>query len=260
MLLGLTGCAAPGAKLRALAVDFGFQEITLQGQPFVHASFLHGGTSAGHVLHVYIEGDGRPFPRLGEFAVDPTSRDPLMLKLMRLDPAPSLYLGRPCYNGLYNKEHCTPIYWTSRRYAPEVVQSMLIALRAYLATAPFDDIVLIGHSGGGTLAMLMARQLPQTRALVTIAANLDIVTWAQMHGYTPLTGSLNPAHDVNHTATFYQLHLAGAEDREVPYQIIAKGLGDSGAPTLRVVDGFDHNCCWETYWSGILHELAVRHW
>ena len=38
-------------------------------------------------LHVYIEGDGTPYVARHDFAADPTPRNPLMLRLMTLDPA-----------------------------------------------------------------------------------------------------------------------------------------------------------------------------
>jgi hypothetical protein len=102
-------------------------------------------------LHVYIEGDGRPFLEPTTVAFDPTPRDPLMLRLMALDPAPSVYLGRPCYFGLDHDRGCNPAYWTVRRFAPEVVDSLAAALRSEAARSAARSIELYGHSGGGTL-------------------------------------------------------------------------------------------------------------
>ncbi len=51
---------------------------------------------------------------------------------------------------------CGPLLWTHRRYSPEVVASMVAALRSFLSMHPFRRVVLIGYSGGGTIAWLMA--------------------------------------------------------------------------------------------------------
>jgi membrane-bound lytic murein transglycosylase len=67
----------------------------------------------------------------------------------------------------------TPLLWTHLRYSPEVVASMVSALRRFLTLHPSRRVVLIGYSGGGTLAWLMAGQVSETAAIVTVAANLD---------------------------------------------------------------------------------------
>jgi pimeloyl-ACP methyl ester carboxylesterase len=51
---------------------------------------------------------------------------------------------------------------------------MQAALERILASGHFDGVVLIGYSGGGTLAMLLAARVPETRGVITIAGNLDI--------------------------------------------------------------------------------------
>ena len=70
---------------------------------------------------------------------------------------------------------------------------MAAALSDILQRRPYQGLVLIGYSGGGVLAMLLAEQFPATQAVVTVAGNLDTDAWAIEHGYSPLRGSLNPA-------------------------------------------------------------------
>ena len=73
------------------------------------------------------------------------------------------------------------------------MSSMASALRRYLSRGDIDRLVWLGYSGGGTLAMLLAPRFDQTTDVVTVAANLDIDAWTDRHGYSRLSGSLNPA-------------------------------------------------------------------
>ena len=199
-------------------------------------------------LHVYIEGDGTPFIRGTQVAGDPTPRKPVALRLMKRDRAFSVYVGRPCYWGLAASQNCDPSLWTNKRYSAEVVESMRAAIRKQLNEHGAKRLVLIGHSGGGTLAMLLAPHFEETTAVITIAANLDIDAWADLHGYTRLDGSLNPATQPPLPDRIKQIHLAGGRDRNVPPHLI---------PNAIVYPRFTHSCCWEREWPQILRRAGV---
>ena len=117
-----------------------------------------------------------------EINADPTPRKLIMLDLMKQDSAPALYLGRPCYFSVASSPPCAPRHWTYERYSSEIVESMANVLEKFLAAHPFDKVRLFGLSGGGTLVTLLAHRLPQPIAVVTLAANLDIDGWADLHG------------------------------------------------------------------------------
>src|SRR6185436_12059458 len=117
---------------------------------------------------------------------DPTPRHPLMLQLMTLDSAPSVYVGRPCYFGLANDPPCTPRDWTLDRFSPRIVDSMASVIEQLRAGRGTDAIELYGHSGGAALAVLLAARLGGVQRIVTIAGNLDVEAWTTYHGYTPL--------------------------------------------------------------------------
>lgn len=205
------------------------------------------------MLHVYIEGDGQPFLAPTMVALDPTPHDPLMLRLMALDPAPSVYLGRPCYFGLNHDPGCNPAYWTVRRFAPEVVDSLAAALRSEVDRSKARSVELFGHSGGGTLAVLLAHRVPAVTRVVTIGANLDTAAWCSLHHYTPLLGSLNPV-DLGPTAQSIQLlHLVGSDDTNTPPQLVESAASRTGASgTVRIIQGYTHNCCWQEIWGRTL--------
>jgi pimeloyl-ACP methyl ester carboxylesterase len=221
------------------------------GTAFQHVVWSRAGRSS-RSLHVYLDGDGTPW-RTWDPATDPTPRNPLVLRLMALDPNPSLYLGRPCYHGLSEVPPCASRLWTAERYSEAVVSSMAAALRRVLATKELDRLVWFGYSGGGTLATLLAPRFTETTDLVTIAANLDIDAWADLHGYSPLSGSLNPARQPPVPARIRQRHYAGGRDEVIPREVVARALADPN--TLIVIPSYDHRCCWEAMWPALLAEV-----
>ncbi len=252
----LGGCSSPGKALQQQAEQAGARPLLLTGRPFLHQSYYRPGN--GKRLHVYLEGDGTPWIFPTRTAPDPTSREPVALQMMALDPAPVLYLGRPCYNGLAESPDCSVHYWTGGRYSEAVVSSLQVALEDFLRQHSFSQLVLIGYSGGGTLATLLAPRIGRTLALVTLAANLDIDRWTGLHGYSPLADSLNPA--LMPAPAVAQLHFAGNRDRVVPLSLIRSVIGRWPGARLTILDRVDHHCCWVKLWPQLLQqidELAV---
>ncbi|MBI5890663.1 MAG: alpha/beta hydrolase [Nitrosomonadales bacterium] len=251
----LTGCSTPSQRFEAKATGFGFSKEVLQGEGFRHVVYFKSGKVAETAaLHVYLDGDGTPWVRKGVAASDPSPRNPLMLDLMLLDSAPAVYLGRPCYSGLNSDRGCTSEVWTDRRYSETVVRSMSIVLE-HLAV-DYDKIILIGHSGGGTLAMLLAEQQTKLDTIVTIAANLDTARWVALHKQRPLTGSLNPADRPPLPAHIRQMHFAGREDDNVPPAIILDAIARQPGTMFRVIPGQDHSCCWREVWPEMLGQIS----
>jgi hypothetical protein len=253
----LVACATSAERFDRRANALGFASIGLQGAGFHHLAYVAGALERSNTLHVYVEHDGTPWLDLTHAAADPTPRAPLALELMAQDAGPRLFLGRPCY--FASKEEpqpiCTPLLWTHLRYSPEVVASMVAALRRFLTLHPFRRVVLIGYSGGGTLAWLMASHVPETAEIVTVAANLDTDDWTRIHGYSPLAGSLNPALMPPLPATVGQLHYVGGRDRNVPPSVVQSFARRHPEARVIEVSDFDHQCCWVERWPKLLEEL-----
>jgi len=252
-LLVIAACASPAARFQERATALGFHRSVIDGIGFEHVVYWRAGAAGSQSLHVYLDGDGRPWAR-GQPAPDPTPRRPLVLELMALDPAPVAYLGRPCYHGQAAAIGCGPQLWTSARYSEAVVASMAAATRRLLERGGFAQVRWFGYSGGGTLAMLLGSRTPETASVVTVAANLDIELWARINGYARLTGSLNPADGPGLPIRVRQRHYAGADDHIVPPRVVAAGPITAG--TLVVVPGYDHRCCWTALWPEILRDLT----
>ncbi|NEX22407.1 alpha/beta hydrolase [Thiorhodococcus mannitoliphagus] len=224
----------------------------VSGAGFEHVVFSRGDLRTTERIHVYLEGDGLPWRSRHRIASDPTPRNPLALRLMALDPSPSIYLGRPCYFGLAQADGCSPWLWTDARYGAEVVDSMVAALKALLPADGPPPLTLIGYSGGGVLAALMAPRLGGEVRVVTLAANLDIDAWADHHGYSRLSGSINPANEPPIGASIMQLHLMGARDREVPPATVARFMAVNPGAQRRLFSDSDHRCCWLDDWPALL--------
>lgn len=253
-LLVLTALVA-GCTAVLDTTDYGFREAVnnrvLEGMPFTHRTVFKPGE--GRRLNVYIEGDGRPWATRVTRAEDPTPRRALMLDLMSQDPGAALFLGRPCYF-LRSDTHCdSDKWWTSHRYAQEVVDSMAAVLDQF--AGDYDSLQLIGHSGGGTLAYLLAAQRPEVTAVVTLAANLNLTLWARDHRYAPLYGSKNPLEVTPLPPRIRQYHFLGSLDANVRPEIIESVVSGQPSAQLTIVAGVDHVCCWASLWPELLAQL-----
>ena len=248
----LFACAAAPDRTQQRAIELGYVRLELEGSAFAHVAFFKPGEPRTS-LHVYIEHDGIPWITLTQPSADPTPRRLIMLEMMASDSAPSLYLGRPCYFGLSTRAPCEPIWWTHRRFSPEVVSSMNAAVSAFLATNPhIERLEVYGFSGGGVLAVLMAPGIPQTQRVITAAAPLDIDAWTTLHGYSTLAGSLSPMRQPPLAVRIAQLHLVGGRDDVVTIDMVRPFVERQSGAELRSLETFDHHCCWERTWTSVI--------
>lgn len=252
----LTACiGGPPREWRRLQAA-GYQIEPISGAAYQHMIYRRTSGDSTSLLHVYIEHDGQPWIDGGRRpARDPTPRHPVMRTLMQRDSGPHLFLGRPCYDGLVNSEHCEARVWTHARYSEEVVESMAMALRAEIARSGARAVRLFGHSGGGTLAVLLAYRVAQVRSVVTLAANLSVAQWAQLHGYSPLNGSLDPMTMPALPGSIEQIHYVGEVDGNTPPRLAEAYARAHPGAVVRVVARTDHLCCWEQLWPSLLGAL-----
>lgn len=250
LLCCLCACQAPPAALQ-LAEQANLHSELRQGGLFQHRIIaprtLLAGQQAPSSLTVFIEGDGRPWRHGYYVARQPDGRRPLALELMLTTDQPSLYLGRPCYLGQERSTGCDPVYWTSHRYSADVVASLLVVLKQLLAELGNPPLRLVGYSGGGAIATLMASELPAGSVVVTLAGNLDIDGWSKRHAYLPLAGSLNPIVHAD-MARVRHHHYVGAEDHNVPAALV-EGFRIIHGGRVTIIEQVDHRCCWLEHWS-----------
>lgn len=257
-LLWLSACAfQPQTAQRNLCTDCDYQRLSARGFE-LETYWRQTGNFAHHpLIHIYLEGDGQPWSRGRWPAANPSSRRLTALQLMTLDPNPSIYLNRPCYGLNHMPDQCTPDLWTSGRYSREVVKTMQAALDQLKEKYPQKRWLLIGHSGGGSLAMLIAQGRDDVAGIITLAANLDTDAWTRHFGYLPLDRSLNPATMPPLPRHIPRSHFAADGDAQVPESLVADAAERDEHARFILLPG-DHHCCWKEYWPGILHEMAAQ--
>jgi pimeloyl-ACP methyl ester carboxylesterase len=252
----LSGCSTNGQRIDQLAAQAGLQKNRVMAGPYSLVVYEKRPVPTNirrSRLLVYIEGDGLPWGGSGmRPAADPTTGNPLALRMMLSVPGPSIYVSRPCYQEA--DVHCTAEDWTGGRYAQRIVDSMSGAIAKESRRLGFDEIVLVGYSGGGALAVLIGEQLPQATGVITIGANLDVAAWATHHGYLPLATSLNPALS-QRPHSWPEFHFAGATDQVVPTATVDPYFRRYPRARRTLIDHADHVCCWEDDWPALLAEV-----
>jgi len=221
---------------------------------FVLLSYRRGLRTSSTTVHVYIEGDGRGW-RAGRAPRNPTPTSPMGLRLAAQDPAAAvLWIGRPCmYLPKPAADRCALKWWTSHRYAAAVVDAINTVITRVVGTR---NVMLIGHSGGGALAALVASRRDDVTALLTVSSPLDLRYWTEQGNMTPLYGSLSPLDVAHLLAALPQRHLVGSEDRVVPAEVVRRFMRALPSPAraqLQVKTGFTHQCCWERDWPQLLN-------
>lgn len=244
------GCASPLHRAERIATEADLRPLVLDGAGLHHRAFARTGP-AREPLAIFIDGDGSPWVDGGtRVATDPTPHNPVALQLAAATPGPVLYLGRPCYFDFVSEEGCSAAAWTSERYSAQVVRSMTAAASRYVKEHGFKQVLLVGYSGGGTIAALMARDMPAVVGLVTVAGNLDPDSWTRLHGYLPLAGR-NPALERPLPTGVLQLHLVGGRDRNVPYAVARRYLQRLPVTDVMQFEDFNHACCWTRVWPDV---------
>lgn len=257
--LAVAACASPVRRADAIAARGGLTRAVVCSRRFHHVIY-RSRIAPDAPLFIFIGGDGSPWVDGGRrIAADPTAREPLALELAaHTHGGTVLYLGRPCYLGLAALPECRPTDWTSGRYSRAVVASLTAVANRFIRRHPAREVVLIGHSGGGALAVLMAPKVAGVRAVFTIAANLDVAAWTALHGYLPLTGSLDPARAPALPSGIREIDLAGGRDKNVPPWLIERYEAGHPRARLWVLPRFDHQCCWLGAWPRLLPKLLAR--
>lgn len=243
-----------------LANQHGWQSEQITTQQFELMSFRSVNEQRIEKLTIYIEGDGLAWLTRSSISLDPTPMIPVGLKLALQHPTPAVYLARPCqYTGGVNGLNCNITLWTSARFSTEVIEAMNEAVDKLKKHYHARDIELVGFSGGGAIAALLAAIRVDVVRLITIAGNLDHKAWTTHHNITHLTGSLNPTDYYQQLAHIEQIHFIGEKDNIVPAfitQQFVEQLPASNKINVVVVPEQSHHCCWAENWTTLLKKFA----
>jgi len=220
-------------------------------------SFVPSNPIKDSTLTVYIEGDGLAWISSRKPSSDPTPINPVSLKLALNHPNSNVaYLARPCQY-LMDKL-CETKYWTSHRFSPEVINASNEAVERLKQQFSATRLSLIGYSGGGAVATILAAQRDDVVKLITVAGNIDHKAWTAFHHVSPLIGSLNSVDYQKQLAKMEQVHFVGEDDTVIPPFLANDFVADlpttSNAKVI-VVEDQTHDCCWESKWIHLLKSI-----
>jgi len=246
----LTGCQSTLQRFERESVSKGYVSAVLPTVPFPLLSAASMNLNGEDSLRIYIEGDGRSWIGIDRPGSDPTPKNQLVWRLVQADPGPALYLARPCQYVMV--EGCDIRLWTSRRYSPEVLQSLNDALDLIKRRDGVQGFELVGYSGGATLALLLAAHRADITGVQTLAGNLSPRMWASLLRVSQLKGSLEPLDFKGALARVPQRHLYGGDDQTVPPALLEayrRQLPDAACIETVVIQHLGHAEGWEKEWA-----------
>lgn len=255
----LVGCVNGDPRERAalLAKKAGLNSQNLQTSPFELRIWLRI-TAPDKPVRVYIEGDGFAWMSRTRPSDDPTPRQPTGLMLAAADTSANvLYLARPCqFVGPPLPANCSATWWTDNRFSPQVVQAMNEALSQALSPWPDVRIDLVGYSGGGAIAALIAARRDDVRSLRTVAGNLDVAYVNAAHNVSAMPHALSAIDVAPQLANLPQIHFTGSADTTVPPATARRFQQAAGGRCVRIeeVPGMAHGSDWAAVWPSLLQQ------
>jgi pimeloyl-ACP methyl ester carboxylesterase len=236
-----------GCSVIRVPHDFVYKEI--KTDTFVLASWQKI-TNPNAKYKIYIEGDGYAYDAWGRATNNPTPRGTLIRKIAFSDNNENVvYLGRPCQ---YVKDDvCIKKYWTTARFSEEVIEAEYDAIKQIAGS---NEIILVGFSGGAQVAGLVAvyEHGLNVRKIITIAGNLDHVSWVGYHDLSPLDESLNLFDYYDDFIKISQMHYVGGKDDVVPSFLVKDFI--KGRADIIEVEGASHNDGWDSIVKQIVNE------
>ncbi len=247
-ILLLAACSSSQKRQFLTGVPVGFEKQLVSGSDFTLMTYQKiKSDNAPYIF--YIEGDGRVATKTG-ISPDPTPKRPVLVNLMSLDNRPNIvYIARPCqYSKSLNPKCSNSSYWTSKRFAEEVVANINQVINQISKGQKFS---LVGYSGGGGIAVLIASRNQNVLDIVTIGGNLDINKFTSYHRSLPMSGSINPIHYAEEIKFVPQMHLSGELDRVVPPFIAQEYVEKSHSVCVKhqTIQGATHSRNWEQFWQ-----------
>jgi pimeloyl-ACP methyl ester carboxylesterase len=246
-LLQLTGCTSQINLQQFTSASL--TPATLQTSHYTLQAMLPPAGTYRH-LRVYIEGDGHAWATSSQPSTDPTPRISLMLKYASEDRNSAVYLARPCQ--FVMSSSCNVGAWTDRRFSRPVMEAMNASLDSLKSRFGVEQFELVGHSGGGDVALVLAGMRADVVQVQTIAGNVDPVFWAQLHNLSPLIDPVTPLQFKDKLRDLPQRHIVGTNDPVVPPAIAQEYAKRLSATCLEIASttathstGFDD--AWHHY-------------
>ena len=255
----VTGCASNSDRSRLAdkaAGQAGMTKSLVKTDQFTFTIYRKI-SNPGKPVTIYIEGDGFAWAERGRLSSNPTPKDTLVINLAALDSSPNVvYLSRPCQYTLFelNKIVCNNKFWSGSRFSETVIKSMNKAIDLIEKEAGATQINLVGYSGGGAVAVLLAARRDDVASIRTVAGNLDAVAVNNYHKVDQMNDSLNPVNYAAKVSHIPQHHFAGVNDKVVPVFIGQEFADRIGNCAKFSVVGATHFSGWKEVWKSLLAE------
>lgn len=257
LVLFIFGCADSRKEAEESSFKNGFSRQIVKGGGFALTTYRKI-TDSKKPFVFYIEGDGFLGGR-GYISSDPTPRDLMLLNLAFLDKRPNVvYIARPCqFTDPESDPKCSGTYWLDKRMSEEVIFSVNEVINKTNISG--EKFSLVGFSGGGGVAVLIAARNEKVKDVLTVAANLDHEAFTDFHSkirsVSPMDGSLNPINFAFKVRNVPQLHLAGGKDERVPVSITEKYVKacSSSCVKSKIFPKNTHSSGWKELWPEILN-------
>jgi hypothetical protein len=264
VMAGLPACRTVNGYWREeaanrLAVPSNMLKRQISADPFMITVFERV-YKEGEPATIYIEGDGVAWMTRTIPSLNPTPDYPVALHLATRDLSPNvIYVARPCqFSGLIAENTpCPQTYWTDGRFSVTAMDAMNTVLDKLKAAHRLSGFNLVGYSGGGAVAALLAAKRKDVLSLRTVAGNLDHEVLNANHNVSPMSNSLNPRDFAKDIANIPQHHFIGAWDDVVDHSVydsFRSAMGDSHCVRMSVVDEVDHEKGWVNRWPSLLQQ------
>lgn len=235
--------AAPAWMIKR---DIAAETYTLRAYERIH--------NRNGVANLYIEGDGPAYTSRGEWLLNPTPKNPVALHLASKDRADNvIYLGQPCQ--YIEEDACSGKPWKNGQYTPEAMAAFNAALNDISRRYGISGFNLIGYSGGGAIAAILANR-DDVLSLRTVSGILDTDVHAQMAGTTAAVNTLNPVLEITEDHAYIpQRHFIGGQDAVVPpavFNSYAQSLPASDCIQHTIIQEAEYQAGWVDKWPELL--------
>jgi hypothetical protein len=262
VLLCFSGCQISQYrhKLASQISQERFEPVVYHTQPFDILAWEQPNLHPITKLRIYIEGDGLAWVNRYQPSSNPTPTDPIALRLAVADSTSKvLYLARPCQYVPLTDPPCNTLIWTEHRFHPDVLNSYQQVLDQMKQKWQIRSFELVGFSGGGVIAALLAAHRSDVDLLITVAAPLSLNVWVSYHQISPLTGSLDPVNFVTALKKIPQCHFVGKKDRVVPQQIVEDYQAQLDSKQSRIfLEETSHERGWVDHWTQLLGKCSLN--
>lgn len=249
------------AQYQLSAVELGVGRFTLYSA--IRDQRSDSSAMVGRRLRVYLEGDGYAWVDRYTPSSNPTPKSPLVVAMAGKDPSLRVaYLARPCqYIG--SREVNTVCrderLWTTHRYSEEVLTVLDAGLDQLKVQLDSAHLELVGYSGGGLLASLLAARRDDVDRVVTLVANLDLTAFESHHVLTRNLDSkrfeMISEAERERLRSLNQCHYVGDRDWVVPKELLEAyqaRLQPRGCFQMEMVGGASHTDGWLQHWPDLM--------